>query len=188
VSLFEKLTFILKNKKNKTKISYKTYLKTISNISIGRNSQIHAYSSIEATKGVVEIGEKVILNRYVFIIGNKGMVKIGNGTEINNFTRVDGVGGVVIGNNVLIGPKVEIISYQHNYENKNLLIKEQGSVKKKIMIEDDVWIGANSVVMAGITIGKGAVIGAGSVVTKNVEPYSVVVGNPAKQIKERESL
>ena len=65
------------------------------------------------------------------------------------------------------------------------------SVSKKngddmpIIIEDDVWIGANAIILSGVTIGEGAIIGAGSVVTKNVEPYTIFAGNPAKKIKMR---
>jgi acetyltransferase-like isoleucine patch superfamily enzyme len=185
VKFIEKIFFIWQNKKNNTKISFLTYLKGIENIFIGKNTKIHAYSDLEAIRGKIEIGNNVIINRYVFLLGNKGFIKIGNGVEINNFTRLDGIGGIEIGNNVLIGPKVEIISYQHNYINKDILIKNQSSCLKKIVINDDVWIGANSVIMAGVNIGTGAVIGDGSIVTKDVEPYSVVVGNPAKKIKER---
>jgi len=115
----------------------------------------------------------------------KGSIKIGDNTEINNFTKLDARGEIIIGNNVLIGPRVDIITYMHKYQDRDKLIKEQGDVVKDIIIEDDVWIGAGSIILAGVKIRKGAVIGAGSVVTKDVDEYSVVVGVPAKKIKER---
>jgi maltose O-acetyltransferase len=65
-------------------------------------------------------------------------------------------------------------------------INQQGFIAKKIKIEEDVWIGSGSKILMGVTIGKGAVIGAGSVITKDVLPYHVVIGNPAKTVKLRE--
>jgi acetyltransferase-like isoleucine patch superfamily enzyme len=64
-------------------------------------------------------------------------------------------------------------------------IKEQGVKKEFITIEDDCWIAANSVILAGVTIGKGSVVAAGSIVTKDIPPYSVVAGVPARVIKSR---
>ena len=73
----------------------------------------------------------------------------------------------------------------HNFERADIPIRNQGHICKNIMIEDVVWLGANVVVLGGVTIGKGCVIGAGSVVTKNIEAYSIAVGVPAKVIKNR---
>ncbi len=179
------IMFYLKNLK-RNKISFHTYIKCDKNIKLGKNIRIHSNSSLEACRGKIVIEDNVILNRYVYCKANKGNIVIKKGSEINNFTNIDGWGDIEIGEDVLIGPNVQIISYQHNYKDKNMEIKKQGSVKAKIIIEDDVWIGASSVIMAGIKIKKGAVIGAGSIVTKDVEAYSVVVGAPAKKVKSRE--
>lgn len=93
---------------------------------------------------------------------------------------------VIIGSNVLMGPDVMIFSGSHRYTRKEILIREQGNEdSKQVIIEDDVWIGARSIILGGIRISKGAVIGAGSVVTKNVESFAVVAGVPAKEIKRR---
>lgn len=93
---------------------------------------------------------------------------------------------LIVGDNVLMGPEVMIFSNTHHYEKKDHLIREQGYDKPKpVIIEDDVWIGARAIILGGIHIHKGAVIGAGSVVTKNVEPYTVVAGVPAKEINRR---
>lgn len=155
MKFFKKLLFIIKHKiSNKTKIGFNIYVKNIENISIGKNSKILSNCSLEADKGKIIIGDNITLNRYTYCKGSKGLISIGNGTEINNFTRIDGWGEVIIGENVLIGPSVNIISYQHNYKDKNNTIKSQGSTTNKIIIEDDVWIGANSNIMAGIHIKK----------------------------------
>jgi tetrahydrodipicolinate N-succinyltransferase len=82
-----------------------------------------------------------------------------------------------------MGPRVSIYAENHVFENPAILMKDQGVVKKEVIIEDDCWIASNSIILAGVTIGKGSVVAAGSVVTENVEPNSVVAGVPAKWIK-----
>ena len=180
-----KFFFIIKNRKNNTKISFFSYIKAFENIKIGKFCQINSHSSLDATKGKIIIKDHVILNRYSYLNAFKGSIFIDEGSEINNFASIYGIGGVKIGKNVLIGPGVKIISYQHNYIKKDLIIKSQGLKKEKIVIKDDVWIGANSVILSGVTLKKGSVIGAGSVVTKNTDEYGVYVGIPAKLLKYR---
>lgn len=95
-------------------------------------------------------------------------------------------GPVFIGNNVLMGPEVIIYTQNHSYSKKSVLIRNQGyDDYKKVVIEDDVWIGRRAMIMPGSHIGKGAVIAAGSVVSGNVPEYAVVGGVPAKVIKYR---
>lgn len=106
-------------------------------------------------------------------------------TSINRGTVINAGGGISIGSNVFIGPNVTIYSQNHCYGNKKILINEQGYERKKVIIEDDVWLAANSVILPGVTVGKGAVVAAGSVVTKNVEAYSVVAGVPARKFSSR---
>ena len=113
-------------------------------------------------------------------------VKIGTNVFFNRNVFITARDTVSIGNNVLIGPNVVINSGNHNYKNKAQPISQQGHSVAPIVIEDDVWIGANCAILKGVHIGKGAVIGAGCIVTKDVAPYSVVVGNPLKVIGYRE--
>lgn len=184
--MIKKILFILKNKfRNKNKISLKCYLKNLDGINLGRNITVNSNCSLDASKGSIELGNNVTLNRYAYINGFKGSVIIGEGSEINNFSIINGTGGVEIGKNVLIGPNVQIISYQHNYEDRNKPIKFQGIKKEKIIIEDDVWIGTSAVILAGVKISKGAIIGANSVITKDVNENSIMVGVPAKELKKR---
>lgn len=112
---------------------------------------------------------------------------IGNNVLINAGGYLSGEGGLQIGNFVLIGPNVNILSAGHEFGNPDKPIQKQGLTYGKIIIEDDAWIGAGSVVLQGITIGKGAIVGAGSVVTRNVPPYAIVIGNPARIVKYRNS-
>ena len=110
---------------------------------------------------------------------------IGDNVTINRFSVITAKDKVIIGNNVLIGSHVIINSGNHVFSNVDIPINQQGHSIAPIIIEDDVWIGSNACVLAGVTIGKGSVIGAGAVVTKNVEPYSVMGGVPATLIKKR---
>ena len=87
-------------------------------------------------------------------------------------------------NNVNLAQNIIISGLNHNYTDPNKTIISQGVNTSEIIIEDDVWIGANSVILAGITIGKHSVIGAGSIIIRDIPPYSIVVGNPGKIIKQ----
>lgn len=94
---------------------------------------------------------------------------------------------VSIGNDVMMGPDCMMYTRNHGMERTGVPMWRQEFTKPKpIVIEDDVWIGSRVIILPGVHIGKGSVIGAGAVVTKNVEPYSVVGGNPAKLIRKRD--
>ncbi len=94
-------------------------------------------------------------------------------------------GGVEIGERTLIGYRTQILSANHVIPPNKGKIFESGHTVKKITIKNDVWIGANCIIVAGVTIGEGAVVAAGSVVTKDVPPFTVVGGVPSKIIKKR---
>jgi acetyltransferase-like isoleucine patch superfamily enzyme len=95
------------------------------------------------------------------------------------------IGKINIGKYCLIAPNVVIVGSNHNFDDKNELIRKQGVSSRGITIGDDVWIGANATITDGVNIGKGAIIAAGAVVTKNVEEYTIVGGVPAKFISKR---
>jgi len=90
-----------------------------------------------------------------------------------------------LGNNVIMGPDVKIYTRNHNYSSIKDPVRVQGKIHKTTTIGNDVWIGANVIILPGITVGNKVVIGAGSVITKNIPDLVVVGGNPAKIIKER---
>lgn len=110
--------------------------------------------------------------------------KIGDNVSINRNTVIRG--NFTIGNNVAIAPNCTIIGVNHSFDRLDVPIRLQGvNTRGGVVIEDDVWIGANCVILDGVTIGSGSVIGAGSVVTKNIPAFSIAVGNPCKVIKSR---
>lgn len=130
----------------------------------------------------VEFKGKAVIEPYCRIIGDN-KITIGDNFYANVGCHF--LGEITIGNNVLVGPKTVIWGRDHGIS-KDQLISDQGHIKLPIIIEDDVWIGANATILKGIKIGKGAVIGAGSVVTKDVPEYAIAVGNPARVVKYRE--
>lgn len=109
-------------------------------------------------------------------------VTIGRRCFIQQCCTFFGRGGITIGNDVFIGPKVNLITINHDPDPDN----RSATYGRRIVIEDKVWIGINSTVLPGVKIGYGAIVGAGSVVTRNVEPMTIVAGNPARVIKKIE--
>ncbi|MBI4985092.1 MAG: acyltransferase [Rhodocyclales bacterium] len=170
---------------NGSRISTGAYLKGHERIRLGRKCKIHDAASLDATRGaLIDLGDQVTINRYAYLQGDRGGIRLGNRVEINNFTIVNGTGGVVVGDDTLIGPGVRLISYQHGIA-AGASIRSQPTIAEPIRVGSGVWIGANAVVLAGVTIGDGAVIGAGAVVTRDVAADAVVAGVPARVIKNR---
>ena len=112
-------------------------------------------------------------------------VSIGDNTCINFDCILQGNGEIEIGSNVLIGPCVHIYTENHNYRDRSLCIASQGCASAKVVIEDDVWLCAGSIVLPGVRVRQGTVAAAGAVITKDTEPYSVVAGVPAIKIGQR---
>ena len=111
---------------------------------------------------------------------------IGDSVWINTNCNISSGGGVVIGDNVIIGPDVKIWSINHNYDDVNTPINRQGWTNKEVTIGNDVWIASNAVILPGADIPDGSVIGAGSIVTpQKLEPYAIYAGNPIKRIRKR---
>jgi len=114
-------------------------------------------------------------------------IYLGNNSHINQFCCVwaSSESKIVIGDNLLMGPGVKIFSSNHGTD-KNIPMNLQKFSEKDIKIGNDVWIGANSVVLSGVNIGDGVIVAAGSVVTKDIPPFAIAGGVPAKVIKQRE--
>ena len=117
-------------------------------------------------------------------------IEFGNDVYIGPYaTMMSGISNIKIGNKVLFGPNVTIMGGDHRtdvigsymYDIKEKLPKND----QDIIIEDDVWVGANAVILKGVTIGRGSIIGAGSIVVKSVPPYSIYVGSPPMKIRSR---
>lgn len=164
-----------------------------SNLSTGRNFIAEEYCEINclSQKGI-HFGNKVTIGSYALIRptgkygGEIGMgLIVGDNSNIGPFSYIGCSGLITIGSNVMISPRVSIYAENHNFERTDIPMKDQGVTRKDVIIEDDCWIAANSVVLAGVTIGKGTIIAAGSVVTTDIPSYSIAAGVPARVIKKR---
>ena len=129
-----------------------------------------------------QLGRKSVIESYCCINNAVGDVTIGDHTRIGIYCTV--IGPVSIGNNVNLAQGITVTALNHNFEDVTRRIDEQGISTKPVVIGDDVWIGANAVILPGVTIGRHVVVAAGAVVTKDVTDYCVVAGVPAKVIKE----
>ena len=128
------------------------------------------------------LGRKSVVESYCCINNAVGDVTIGDHTRIGIHCTV--IGPVCIGNNVNLAQGITVTALNHNFKDTTKRIDEQGISTKPVVISDDVWIGANAVILPGVTIGRHVVVAAGAVVTKDVPDYSLVAGIPAKVIKQ----
>jgi acetyltransferase-like isoleucine patch superfamily enzyme len=110
-------------------------------------------------------------------------IKVGKNSLVGEYSVIRGQGGVCIGDRVYTSPFTQIIAVNHIFDDPNQSFVDQGITAQGIVIEDDVWIGSGAIITDGVHVGKGAVIAAGAVVTKNVDPHTVVGGVPARLIK-----
>jgi acetyltransferase-like isoleucine patch superfamily enzyme len=146
---------------------------------IDRSCFISPFASIRNHDHVF-FGKGAIINRNAIVWAH---LVAGSNLQLNPGACI--YGNVEIGNNVLIAPNVVIAGGNHGYLRNGIPMCFQSDNSLGIRIGDDVWIGANSVILDGVELGEGAVIAAGSVVNNSVEPYSIVAGVPARKIKER---
>jgi acetyltransferase-like isoleucine patch superfamily enzyme len=126
-------------------------------------------------------GKNIYIGTGVFIYGASNM-KVGSNVEITENTIIQASGGLTIGDNVLFGPGCFIWTVNHDYRVDNIALQKKYEARPTI-IENNVWIGANSKIVPGVKIGNRSVVAMGSVVTKEVPPQCVVAGNPAKIVK-----
>lgn len=137
--------------------------------SFGDGAEIRPYSFFDGCSNI-KIGERTVIRPNCFIYAEVSDLHSGGEIDIES--------------DVLIGNSCHIYSSNHNFENTNIPILEQGHrVLGNVKISTGAWIGSNSTILPGVRIGKNSVVGAGSVVTKNVPDYSVFAGNPARLIR-----
>ncbi|WP_083936580.1 acyltransferase [Arcticibacter svalbardensis] len=142
------------------------------------------YLRVGVLSKLIKIGNNTVIQSG-FRFGMRHTVSIGSNCQINENVYIQ---SAIIGDYVLIAQNVSLLAVTHKYDSLDIPMSLQGSTKASpVIIESDVWIGSNVVVLPGIRIGKGSVVGTGSVVTKNIAPYAVVGGVPAKIIKFRVS-
>jgi acetyltransferase-like isoleucine patch superfamily enzyme len=163
-------------------------------ISLGRNVGISYGCLLDArgdsNQGIV-IGDNVIIGRDSAIVCKDGDIIIGNNVGIGANSHLSAVSGnkLSIGDDVLIAPYVYMGGISYNFDRTDVPITEQGVYPKGgVCVENDVWLGANVTIVDGVTVGHGAIVAAGAVVTKDIEPFGIAMGVPAKVVRTREQI
>lgn len=164
-------------------------LRYANRIKLGSGAYLDQGTYLHACPNGIEIGENTIvmhgaiLHVYNFRDLPHSGIRIGRDSLVGEYSVIRGQGGVEIGDRVYTSPFTQIIAVNHVYSDPTRPFVEQGITAEGIVIEDDVWLGAGAIITDGVRVGKGAVVAAGAVVTRDVPPYTVVGGVPAKPIK-----
>ncbi|HOK41808.1 MAG TPA: acyltransferase [bacterium] len=173
-----------KNSRIESKAILKTYK---GKLIIGENSIIMKYSYIDCSHSKINIGSNCVIQPFALLLGHTGLIKIGDFTWINSFTTLAAYGEIEIGRYCGIAGHTIILAESHSYENPEDIMMLQPLEKRKVIIQDNVWIGANCTILGNVCIGEGSIIGANSFVNKDIPPYSIAVGSPVKIIKNRKN-
>lgn len=149
----------------------------------GRHSVIHHSARMDTPPyRKFSLGDYSVIESFACINNAVGDVMIGDHTRIGLHNTI--IGPVTIGSHVNLAQGITVTALNHNFEDSEKRIDEQGVSTSAVVIENDIWIGANAVILPGVTIGHHSVVAAGAVVTKDVPPHSLVAGVPAKVIKQ----
>ncbi len=163
-------------------VSYELLLRLI--FSLPRYKAINNLKSFFLRRVGAKVGKQVVFYPGVWIAPGRNLV-LGDDVDLALEVLITTGGGVEIGDRTLIGYRTQILSSNHVIPDGQGRIFSAGHEKKAVKIGKDVWIGANCLILPGVTIGDGAVIAGGSVVTKSVEAFTIVGGCPAKLLKKR---
>jgi acetyltransferase-like isoleucine patch superfamily enzyme len=133
------------------------------------------------------VGTNSVYKARSSIFNHPENIIIGSNCSLPNHTLLDGIGGITLGDGVIFAPEVCVYSGSHNFNSfdLNALPFDNVILTSPVIIGDYVWVGRRAIILSGVVVGKAAVIAAASVVTKDVPPYAVVGGNPAKVLKYR---
>ena len=145
---------------------------------------------LHACPGGIQIGEGTIVMHHaeLHVYNFRGLpqsgIRIGRESLIGEFCVIRGTGGVAIGDRVYLSPMVHIYSNSHVFDDPETCFIDQGITTQGVTIEDECWIGAMAAILDGVTVGHNSVVAAGSVVTRDVPPYSLVAGVPARVVRD----
>jgi acetyltransferase-like isoleucine patch superfamily enzyme len=169
-------------------ISPSAIVKRGQKIKLGANVVVERDATlwVDTDESYIAIGDDSYLSSHCILNTFNGWISLGSNCTVNSYAILYGHGGLEIGSDVRIAPQVMIMPMNHISKDPHVSIRKQGIRAQGIKIEDDVWLGAGSIVLDGVTIGRGSVIGAGAVVTRDIPTYSIAVGVPARVIKRRE--
>ena len=133
----------------------------------------------------IELGSQILLGRNTILSCNKSEIKVGNFVSIGPFCFLVSKSLISIGSNVSIGSGSHLMGGGHKFDDPNMPVIRQERTSKGIIVGDNAWIGSQAVILDGVTLGEGCIVGAGAVVTKDLPPYTIAAGIPAKVIRSR---
>ena len=181
-TLFRQL-FFSKQKIAKYYAKLRIYLRPWLFESLGKSCSLGANVKVLG-KAKIYLGNRVAIRDNV-VVGGNGILEIGDRTVVNESTILTCMERVKIGRDCMLAPFVYILDVDHEFGAKELPMSQQGYNIAPVVIGNDVWVGTHCIITKGVTIGDGAVIAANSVVNKDVPPYTIVGGTPAKILKTR---
>lgn len=160
-------------------VGWKMLFKACGSVRIGPNVTLRGCENMR-------LGQGVRVGKGCHLYAEDGDLHMDTRASVSPMSTIDASSGKIsIGKCVAIGPYTIIRSSNHKYDRLDVPIMDQGHERGEVIIEDDVWIAAHCCITPNVRIGTGAVVGAGAVVTRDVEPYSIVAGVPAKKIGSR---
>lgn len=180
---------------NRTRLRLKDQMNRRRVKSCGRNSVIHGYVDARGNNCEITIGDDCTLQGLLVTEHDNARIAIGNNVFIGANTVLDCATEIILESDVLVSYECLLLDSNNHSQNFDMRKNDLPDVKsgkdynwsvipsKAIRVSRGAWIGARSIILKGVTVGEGAIVGAGSVVTKNVEPYTVVGGNPARVLK-----
>ncbi len=159
-------------------------------ITIGNHVLIddHVVLDAKGDSSRIDLGDRILIGRHCILSCNEATIRIGDSASVGPFCFFAAKGDILIGANVSIGSKTQLMAGTHASDDPDLPINRQARIASGIVVEDNVWIGSGATILDGVTIGRNSIVGVDAVVTKDVPPWTTVFGNPARVIQKRKTL
>jgi acetyltransferase-like isoleucine patch superfamily enzyme len=165
-------------------------LRAPGNISLGARVLIDDYAVLDAkgARSSIELGDRILVGRNTILSCSDSRIRVGDGVSIGPFCFFASKSFIDVGSNVSIGSGTHLMAGTHATDDPDAPIIQQARLSKGITVEDNVWIGSGAKVLDGVRVGRNSIVGAGAVVSQDVPPWMVVLGNPARVVQRRKPV
>jgi acetyltransferase-like isoleucine patch superfamily enzyme len=136
----------------------------------------------------IDLGDRILIGRHCILSCNEATIRIGDSASIGPFCFFAAKGDIVVGANVSIGSGTHFMAGAHASDDPDLPVSRQARIAAGIVVEDNVWIGTGATILDGVTVGRNSIVGVDAVVNKDVPPWTIVFGNPARVVQKRKAL